>query len=153
MAWYEISIDALAEAGDKFKSFADGLNALRERFDGILAGLPESLRGFQYREQKQISENISGLCLYAGTLKRALSEIAEVCENAERLAFSCDESGPKQLIPTPRAQLPRIRKPSSLLLRGDLIMPGWLAAALLKYMQSDAVSEPQEESGKRTEES
>ena len=135
MAWYDISTDLLAEAGEKIQSFADDLSALRERLDGILFDLPEDNSIFL--QQKQISGNLLDVYVYAGALGHTLFEIMEIYAGAERSAFAGDVYAAEKIEPPPKATPPPIiRQSRGVLLFGDLIMPDWLQAAVLKYEQA-----------------
>ena len=137
MAWYEVSTEQLAKAGDKIVSFAGDLDVFQEKLGVILSELPEKLGDFQ--KHKKIAAELMDMSASANRLGQTLTETAEIYSHAERTAFADDgyakpDHAP-QPPPAPRRKMPTIRQPQSVLLFGDLIMPDWLQAAVLRYEQ------------------
>ena len=138
MARYEVSTDRLSEAGDIIISFADDLSGMRERFDGVLLELPDVLNSFNIH--KKISGDILDISVLSKGLGRTLKEIADVYCQAEQSAFGAGDCAILEQRPQPQIapamQPPAIRQTQSVFLFGDLIMPDWLQAAVLRYEQA-----------------
>ena len=137
MAWYEVSTAPLTEAGEQIQSFANDLDAAQEKLYRIFSELPENLRAL--KQQRHITGGMKDLCVYAGSIARTLFGITEIYTNAERSALGGgDYAEDKQAKQTSKAAKPPqiIQKTNGVLLFGDLIMPDWLQAAVIKYEQS-----------------
>ena len=136
MAEYEVYTSQLTQAGNSIQSFADDLNAMRERLDGIVIGLPKNLQIL--RGQKQISCNLADMSTYAKRVGRTVSDVVDIYTDADRSAFNGEAQTTQRRRPRQAVTPPTIRQPNGVLLFGDLITPDWLQAAVLKYEQSRA---------------
>jgi|GEM_PF-2757251 len=135
MAQYEISTMPLIEAADKIKSVIDELSMAQRKIDGIISELPEKLCGFRQRMAAE-SETIEQSCMYAGKLRQVSLEAAEIYAQAERLAFSGKSPAKQQTTKLPAPLPPIVRKTHGVFFKGDLVMPDWLMAAVIKYEQA-----------------
>jgi len=136
MARYEIHASRLAAAEENLLSLADRLRFLSERIDGIQFELPDDPHLVQ--KKKQISCSVKDICLSVKNIGRTLTEITAVYANAERCAFGDDDVTGRRV----QTDMKILRQPSvvrqsgNVLLFGDLIMPDWLQAAVIKFEQS-----------------
>jgi hypothetical protein len=131
MAQYEVTTNALFDAGERFGKLSIQLDGMNDRLMAVLAQWPDGV--------PELRRRLSGECSAVGetvfsirAAGRTLKEVANVYAHAERTAFS--GSFPKKAAVSTMVP-PPMRKPSGVMLFGDLLMPDWLYTSVLKYEQ------------------
>lgn len=135
MAQYEFDSASLLQAQEEFRDLADGLSTALDELKAVLDRWrddPPELR----RRLALTADSVSGAIAYAKRTGQIMEEIAEVYEQADSMAFEGGRHQPQQPDPPPDAKHPKARRPAGAIIFGDLIMPDWLCAAVIKYEQS-----------------
>jgi len=135
MAKYEVSTARLIDAGADFKRFSGGMDDVRRRIDRVITALQDDSL-FELKKQLiKETDAVSAAAADAGKMGQTLADVSDIYNRAERSAFAGGETEPAA---SPAASVPPIRRPSGFLYFGDLIMPDWLTAAVLRYEQSQS---------------
>ena len=141
MAQYEFSSANIQEALERFRELSADLNAVHEDLNTVLAQwqdtLPEELR----RHLGSAAADVANTANYAESTYQTLEKIVEIYTLAEHSAFEGKDYQPQKTPTVKIIEPPPGIKPANTVLFGDLVLPDWLRAAVIKYEQSQLFSD------------
>ena len=141
MAQYEFNSDSVPEALERFRELTVELNTAHEDLNAILTQWQDTVSEELRRYLASVAVDVGAAVNCADRIYLALEQIAEIYALAEHSAFDeKDYHSQKTLPPTIMAQPTTIKSVDTVLF-GDLVLPDWLRAAVIKYEQSQLCSD------------